>query len=83
MVAVVAEIRVTMTRAMKGSTNEITRMWANAQRDGRPAEHRWRPLFSAAVWLMPITICRAVTLPRHETLEICRGASNYRIDLIR
>ena len=19
-----------------------TRMWANAQRDGRPAEHRWR-----------------------------------------
>jgi len=19
-------------------------MWANAQRDGRPAEHRWRPL---------------------------------------
>ena len=26
----------------------ITRMWANAQRDGRPAEHRWRPLFNAA-----------------------------------
>jgi len=25
-----------------------TRMWANAQRDGRPAEHRWRPLFNAA-----------------------------------
>jgi len=23
-------------------------MWANAQRDGRPAEYRWRPLFSAA-----------------------------------
>ena len=23
-------------------------MWANAQRDGRPAEHRWRPLFNAA-----------------------------------
>ena len=21
-----------------------TRMWANAQRDGRPAEYRWRPL---------------------------------------
>jgi len=28
-------------------------MWANAQRDGRPAEYRWRPLFSAAVWLTP------------------------------
>jgi len=25
-----------------------TRLWANAQRDGRPAEHRWRPLFNAA-----------------------------------
>jgi len=22
-------------------------MWANAQPDGRPAEHRWRPLFNA------------------------------------
>ena len=26
-------------------------MWANAQRDGRPAEYRWRPLLNAAVWL--------------------------------
>ena len=25
-----------------------TRMWANAQHDGRPAEHSWRPLFNAA-----------------------------------
>jgi len=32
-------------------------MWANAQRDGRPAEHRWRPLFNAAVWLTPTTTC--------------------------
>jgi len=23
-------------------------MWANAQRDGRPLKHRWRPLFNAA-----------------------------------
>jgi len=23
-------------------------MWANAERDGRPAEYRWRPLFNAA-----------------------------------
>jgi len=30
-------------------------MWANAQRDGRPTEHRWRPLFNAAVWLTPTT----------------------------
>jgi len=27
---------------------KVTRMWANAQRDGRPAEYRWRPLFNAA-----------------------------------
>jgi len=32
-----------------------TRMSANAQRDGRPAEHRWRPLFNAAVWITPNT----------------------------
>jgi len=30
-------------------------MWANAQRDGPPAEYRWRPLFNAAVWLTPTT----------------------------
>jgi len=45
-----------------------TRMWANAQRDGRPATYRWRPLFNAAKygwrWLLK---CRAVTLPRCET----------------
>jgi len=26
----------------------LIRMWANAQRDGHPAEYRWRPLFNAA-----------------------------------
>jgi len=30
-------------------------MWANAQRDGRPAEYRWRLLFNAAVLLAPTT----------------------------
>jgi len=30
-------------------------MWANAQRVGRPAEYRWRPLLNAAVWLTPTT----------------------------
>jgi len=28
--------------------HKVTRMWANAQPDGRPAEHTWRPLFNAA-----------------------------------
>ena len=30
-------------------------MWANAQRDGYPAEYRLCPLFNAAVWLKPIS----------------------------
>jgi len=43
-------------------------MWANAQRDGRPAEHRWRPLSNAAKFgWRPLLECRAVTLPRRET----------------
>jgi len=35
-------------------------MWANAQRDGRPAEYRWRPLFNAAKsgW-RPLLECHA------------------------
>ena len=45
-----------------------TRMWANAQRDGRTAEYRWRPLFNAAKFgSRPLLECRAVTLPRRET----------------
>ena len=28
--------------------HQLLEMWANAQRDGRPAEYRWRPLFNAA-----------------------------------
>jgi len=45
-----------------------TRMWANAQRDGRPAKRRWRPLFNAAKFGWRLLLdCRAVTLPRRET----------------
>jgi len=45
-----------------------TRMWANAQRDGRPAQYRWCPLFNAAKFgWRPLAECRAVTLPRRET----------------
>jgi len=43
-------------------------MWANAQRDGRPAKHRWRPLFNAAKFgWRPLLECCAVTLPRRES----------------
>jgi len=45
-----------------------TGMWANAQRDGRPAEYRWRSLFNAAEFgWCPLLECRSVTLPRGET----------------
>jgi len=40
-----------------------TRMWANAQRDGGPAEYRWRPALNAAKFgSRPLLECRAVTL---------------------
>jgi len=36
---------------------------ANAQRDGRPAEYRWRRLFNAAKFgWRPLLECRAVTV---------------------
>jgi len=42
-------------------------MWANAQRDGRPAKYRWRPVLNAAKFgLRPLLECRAVTLPIGE-----------------
>ena len=35
---------------------ERTRMWANAQCDGRPAEYRWPPAVQRRnVWLTPTT----------------------------
>ena len=52
----------------------ITRMWPDAQRDGRPAEYRWRPLFNAAKFgWRPLQQCRAVTLPRRETCWNLQG----------
>jgi len=55
-------------------------MWAKAQRDGRPAEYRWCPLFNAAKFgWRPLAECRAVTLPRRETnwnLQGCLKLAN-------
>jgi len=36
------------TDAAKRRNRNKLEMWANAQRDGRPAEYRWRPLFNVA-----------------------------------
>jgi len=41
------DIQSATAEIMRGKKKE-TRMWANAQRDGRPAKHRWCPLFNAA-----------------------------------
>jgi len=38
----------TSNTPIKSDKTETTRMWADAQRDGRPAEYKWRPLFNAA-----------------------------------
>ena len=40
--------KLNLTQQKTSKPKDITRMWANAQPDGRPAEHRWRPLFNAA-----------------------------------
>jgi len=46
----------------------LTRMWANAQRDGRPAKYRWHPLFNAAKFGWRLLLeCRAVMLPRRKS----------------
>jgi len=36
------------TAEIRRKNKKELQMWANAQRDGRPAEHRWRPLFNTA-----------------------------------
>jgi len=50
------------------NNTERTTMWANAQRDGRSAEYRWRPLFNVAKFgWCPLLECCAVMLPRRKT----------------
>jgi len=36
------------TQHLGTTITKTTRMWANAQHDGRLAEYRWRPLFNTA-----------------------------------
>jgi len=44
-------------------------MWANAQRDGRPAEYRWRRMLNAAVWLAPTA---RVPCSNHASIGKCK-----------
>jgi len=52
--AIIADLEQRLAKEQEVRTSELiyveTRMWANAQRDGHPAEYRWRPLFNAAVF---------------------------------
>ena len=56
MCASMVDIQSAMAEIRRGKENRRKKerkkkeleMWANAQRDGRPAEHRCRPLFNAA-----------------------------------
>jgi len=58
--------------------NSLLEMWVNAQRDGRPAEYRWRPLFNAAKFgWRPLLECRAVTLPRRKTRWNLQGCPKF------
>ena len=47
-----ADMKYTVSRTVNANAYSSikTRLWANAQRDGRPAEYRWRPLFNAATF---------------------------------
>ena len=50
------------------AVHSLTRMWANVQRDCRPAVYRWRPLFNAAKFgRRTLLECPVVTLPRRKT----------------
>ena len=56
---------------MSETTTTLTRMWANAQRDGRPAKYRWCPVLNAAEFgWRPLLKCRAVTLPKYESARL-------------
>jgi len=64
----IADVQSATAEIRRGKNINRTRMWADVQRDGRPAEYRWRPLFNAAEFgRRPLLEHRAVTLPRCET----------------
>jgi len=55
-----------------GKKEEETKMWANAQRDGRPAEYRWHPLFNAAKFGCP-------KLPNRSQPLVGRSSPHYEV----
>ena len=61
-----------------------TRIWANAQRDGRPPEHRLRSLFNAESLADAHYLTAAQQRCQDaKAVEISWSAPNYRVDLSR
>jgi len=59
-------------------------MWANAQRDGRPAEYKWRTVFNAAKFgWRPLLDAVQQRCQEAKPVEICRGTPNWSTDLSR
>ena len=52
---------------IKSESEYELEMWTNAQRDGRPAEHRLVSSTPQSLADAHYYVCRAVKLPRHET----------------
>jgi len=54
-------------------------MWANAQRDGRSAEYRWRPMFQhCKVWLTPTTRVPCSNAAKMQNPLKCAGVPQTR-----
>jgi len=71
------EVKNSTVTATLSCYTEVTRMWANAQPDGRPAEFMWRPVLNAAKFgSWPPLDCRAVTL-RIEQRKTWRTQSEF------
>jgi len=66
------EVADTVRFVAKAQKLERTRMWANAQRDGRPAEPSAQ---CRKVWLTPLLERRALTLPIYESARLARKVS--------
>jgi len=68
-------------------------MWANVQRDGRPAEYRWRLCSTSQSWLTPTTrvSCSNAAKTRNplklagvlQTTELISAASGMKYTIVR
>ena len=73
---------VTLTVSSSRSDQHIKpRMWANAQRDGRPAEYRWRPVQRLKVWLTPTTRVPCSNAAKTRNPLKCAGVPQTRQQL--